>query len=101
MLRVKEVPPGALFYLSEHIGDDQNNTEVREVFYVRDPDRLCQYPHNVPVGRIATIQGDPSSGEPPRYRRVNDPICRDPGEMDGRAMCHLLAKRTSVWELSI
>ena len=97
----KDVPPGATFYTSERMGDDRNNMEVREVFYIRDPDGPCRYSHNVRIARIGTIQGDPDGEGPPRYRSVNKEPCRDPGEMDGRTTCHLLTERTAVWEQSI
>ena len=98
----KDVPIGATFYTSERMGDDRNNMEVRETFYVRDPDAPCRYPHNVRIGRIGMVQGDPTPGVgPPRYRSVNDAPCRDPGEMDGRISVHLISDQTAVWELSI
>lgn len=97
----KDVPPGSVFYTSERLGDDRNSMEVREVFYVRDGDAPCRYPHNIRIGRVGIVQGDPDSKEPPRYRRMNDEPCRDPGEMDGRATVHLLSDEQSVWELEL
>lgn len=100
-MQAKDVPPLELFYTTERMGDGRNNMEVREVFYVRDHNAPCRYPHNVRIGRIGIIQGDPESADPPRYRRIGKEPCRDPGEMDGRTVVHLLSKRTAVWEQSI
>lgn len=100
-MKAKDVPAGALFYTSERIGDDKNSMEVREVFYVREPDAPCRHPHNVRIGRIALIQGDPDGSEPPRYRRVLNEVCYDPGEMDGRTAVYLLSERPAIWEQSI
>ena len=99
--QVKDIASGETFYTSERIGDDTNGMEVRETFYIRDPDRQCRHPHNVAVAQIGTIQGDPESMEPPRYRRVSKEPCRDPGEMDGRTSAYTLSERTAVWEQSI
>lgn len=97
---VKDIPPFEVFFTSEKIGDDRSGMEVREVFYVRDPDGPCLYPHNVKIGLIAIVQGDPDGEGPPRYIRTGG-VSRDPGEMDGRTVAHLLSEKTAIWEQSI
>jgi hypothetical protein len=101
MKQVKDIQPGETFYTTENIGDDRNSMEVRETFYVRDPDRPCRYTVNVPVGLIAVVQGDPNGDGPPRYVRSGCGVSRDPGEMDGRTKAYLLSDRPAVWEQSI
>lgn len=93
-MRVKDMKPGTLFFTAEKIGDDKNMVEVREVLYVREPDRPCRYEHNVSVARLATVQGIVL--DKPRYVVRNDPPCRDPGEMDGRTLANLFPG-ISLW----
>lgn len=88
---------GDIVFTSERIGDNKSGMEVREVFYIRDPDRPTLYPHNVPIGRFGTVQGDPSSESGPRYVRLRNEPCRDPGETDGRRLCRALQGGSSVW----
>ena len=99
ILQLKDVPAGAVCYTQERIGDDKNAMEVREVFYIRDPDAPCRYSHNVRIGRIGIAQGDEAGANlnaMPRYHRFSVP-CRDPGEVDGRINVHLLSAGRSTW----
>lgn len=97
-MRVADVEAGRIFLVREWFGDDRNNMEVRETFYIRDPDDQCRYPHNVRVARLATIQGSTDDGSPPRYCGVLPEPCRDPGEMDGRVTCIVLEPdRPTFW----
>ena len=98
MPMVKDIPSGEAFFLTEKMGDDRNNVEVREVFYAR-LDGPCRYPNNVRVGLIAIVQGDPDGEGPPRFRRSGGELTVT--EMDGRMTAHLLSERTAVWEQSI
>ncbi len=86
---IKDVPSGTYFVLVSPTGD-----EVRETYYVRDPDGPCKYPSNVRAGRLATIQGKP--GKPPRYCVINEDPVRNPGEIDGRAQAELVTKE-HIW----
>lgn len=94
-MKLKDVPFGAVCYTSERLGDDKSNMEVREVFYIRDPDGPCRHPHNVRIARIGIAQGNASEWTP-RYARKADPPCRDPGEADGRTPVQLVGAFT-VW----
>lgn len=98
-MQLKDVSPGSICFMQERMGDDRNAMEVREVFYVRDPDALCRHSHNVRIGRIGIAQGDATdaaNGGTPRYHRFGAP-CRDPGEADGRTKVELLSDGNSVW----
>lgn len=94
--------PGEIMFTVERMGDDKNTMEIREVFYMRDPDGECRWPHNVKVARLGIVQGDPThedvvAGGRPRYARWGEPS-RDPGEADGRTMCRPLGDcSASVW----
>lgn len=102
MLKIKDVAPGKTFYTQERLGDDIGGMEVRETYYVRDPDAPCRYPHNVRAGRLATIQGDPTASHPPRYCVSLETPCRDPGEIDGRVLVHLVGDDPAgIWEQAI
>lgn len=83
--------PGTLVYSVEYIGD-----EVRETFYIRDPDRVCRYSYDVPVASLGTVQGDRVGIDDARFVRLVSP-CRDPGEADGRVLVHDFADGLSVW----
>lgn len=80
---LRDAAPGEVVYMQERIGDDKNSMEVRETFYLREDGRDCWHPHNVPIARLAVIQGDPGSAVP-RYVWLGPSPCRDPGEADGR-----------------
>ena len=106
-MQLKDVPAGAICYMQERIGDDKNAIEVRETFYVRDADALCRYPHNVRIGRIGVVQGDHDRVDEDagravaRYIKVTGPVCRDPGEADGRTTVRLLSDGESRWWKSV
>jgi len=95
MLALKDVPTGSIAYTSERIGDAKNSMEVREVFYLREPDRSCKFASNVPIARLGIAQG--TGGSPPRYSVKLASPCRDPGEVDGRIMVQLLSSGGSLW----
>lgn len=104
---LKDVPIDAICYMQERIGDDKNAMEVRETFYVRDADAPCRHPHNVRIGRIGVVQGDPDRVDEDagrtvaRYIKVSGPVCRDPGEADGRTTVRLLSDGGSRWWKSV
>jgi hypothetical protein len=106
-MQLKDVPVGAICYMQERIGDDRNAMEVRETFYMRDADTPCRYPHNVRIGRIGVVQGDPDridedAGRPvPRSVKCSGTVCRDPGEADGRTTVRLLSDGESRWWKSV
>jgi len=71
-LRMRDISAGSVVVTQEYIGDDRSNMELREVYYLRDPDRKCRYTGNVPLRRIGCFQGselDPT----PRYARAINP----------------------------
>lgn len=94
-MAVKSIAANMIFYIAEMIGDDRNAMEIREVFYIRDPDGPCRYPNNVRVARLALFQG--TQGKEPRYVDGCIPPCRDPGEMDGRMQALPLTSEGSAW----
>ena len=70
-------------------------------------DAPCRHPHNVRIGRIGVVQGDPDrvdedAGRPvPRFVKCSGPVCRDPGEADGRTNVRLLSDGESRWWKSV
>ena len=96
-MRLADVPAGAIVYTKEMMGDDKNSMEVREVFYMRDPDGPCLYDYDVKCARLGIVQGDPNDPDGHvRYVRFGKPS-RDPGEADGRIDVRLLRDGGSVW----
>lgn len=86
---MRDVPPGAIAFTAERVGD-----EWRETFYIRDPDRPCRYPENVPAARKGFVQAEPYAAELRCVRILKTP-CRDPGEIDGRTPVWILRPGTS------
>lgn len=95
---LKDCDPGEIVFTTERMGDDRNSMEVREVFYIRDPERPYRYPHNVPVALLGMVQGDVDCEEweaiAPRFMRISGPS-RDPGEADGRTIVQSMV--WSIW----
>lgn len=82
MLRVKDLEAGTHFYTRDVL-----DGEVRQTFYMRDPDGSVMYKNNVKIARFGfeqrNIHGDV------RVSRFLDGPCRDPGEMPGLTPCYL------------
>ena len=82
--------------MRERIGDDRNNMEIRETFWLRDADGPCRFEHGVRTARLGLVQGDPFDTSGARYSRVLSEPCRDPGETDGRVQVKVVDD-ASVW----
>lgn len=88
---LRDVLPGMICFTRERMDDD----EIRETFYLRRVgEHPLRYLYNVHIARLGIIQGVP--GTLPRYQRVCDPPCTDPGEAHGLTpVCTL--RTDSVW----
>jgi hypothetical protein len=92
---LRDVTPGLICFTRERMDDD----EIRETFYLRllgeHPPR---YLYNVHIARLGIVQGVPNT--PPRYFRVCDLPCIDPGEAHGLTPVYTM-RHDSEWWASI
>ena len=82
MHRVRDLAPGTIFVCRDVI-----DGEIRNTFYVRDPDGDTRYAGNVRIARFGFLQADRYGKI--RVRRFREVPCRDPGEMPGLTPCYL------------